>query len=78
MSIDLDSLQDTLDEWAYDEVTPALLQHRLQILNQRGLDRLPLPGQGQTLDRWRALAQVAIMTWAWSSCTKATPMPWPS
>lgn len=59
MSIDLDSLQDTLDEWAYDEVTPALLQHRLQILNQRGLDRLPLPGQGQTLDRWRALAQVA-------------------
>ena len=59
MSIDLDSLQDTLDEWAYDEVTPALLQHRLQILNQRGLDRLPLPGQGQTLERWRALAQVA-------------------
>lgn len=35
------------------------LEDTLRALQAGGHDRLPLPGQGQTLQRWRALAQVA-------------------
>jgi alkylation response protein AidB-like acyl-CoA dehydrogenase len=35
------------------------LAHLLRALRDEQLDRLPLPGQGHTLERWRALAQVA-------------------
>lgn len=48
------------------ELAPLLasLQHKdppdmLRALVAQGFDQLPLPGQGQTLDRWRALASVA-------------------
>ena len=37
--------------------TPAV--DKLAALIEAGFDRLPLPGGGQTLDRWRALAAVA-------------------
>ncbi|PYC13864.1 acyl-CoA dehydrogenase family protein [Pseudomonas mosselii] len=36
-----------------------LLPDLLRALQDEHLDRLPLPGQGRTLDRWRALARVA-------------------
>lgn len=36
-----------------------LLLELLHALQADHLDRLPLPGQGRTLDRWRALARVA-------------------
>ncbi|MBA2409045.1 MAG: acyl-CoA dehydrogenase [Gammaproteobacteria bacterium] len=39
--------------------TVDLLGRHLQALIDANLDRLPLPGQGQTLTRWRSLAQVA-------------------
>ena len=32
---------------------------QLLVLIEEGVDRLPLPGRGQTLERWRRLAQVA-------------------
>ena len=38
------------------ETTPA---QALRCLVRQGLDRLPLPGSGQTLQRWQALAAVA-------------------
>jgi alkylation response protein AidB-like acyl-CoA dehydrogenase len=37
----------------------AALGLRLRELQRDGLDRLPLPGSGQTLARWRVLAEVA-------------------
>ncbi|MCE7761308.1 acyl-CoA dehydrogenase [Pseudomonas putida] len=36
-----------------------LLPELLQVLRAEQLDLLPLPGHGRTLERWRALAQVA-------------------
>jgi alkylation response protein AidB-like acyl-CoA dehydrogenase len=51
----LDSMRAVLG--AVDPATPAAAL--LQQLAQCGLDRLPLPGSGATLDRWRALALVA-------------------
>jgi alkylation response protein AidB-like acyl-CoA dehydrogenase len=38
---------------------PADVGRALAALVDKGLDRLPLPGQGRTLDRWRLLATVA-------------------
>ncbi|WP_176257461.1 acyl-CoA dehydrogenase family protein [Pseudomonas sp. R16(2017)] len=40
-------------------LTPLALAHVLQTLCRSGLDDLPLPGQGNTLLRWQALARVA-------------------
>ncbi|SFH77366.1 acyl-CoA dehydrogenase family protein [Modicisalibacter xianhensis] len=37
------------------------LASRLRYLIEAGADRLPLPGQGNTLSRWRALADVASL-----------------
>ena len=55
-------LSDALASFA-DRLRPvaldASLAHALGQLCDRGLDRLPLPGQGNTLQRWQALATVA-------------------
>nr|WP_225920038.1 acyl-CoA dehydrogenase [Pseudomonas vanderleydeniana] len=40
-------------------VTDSHLLHIMRALQAQGLDRLPLPGHGKTLQRWQALAQVA-------------------
>jgi hypothetical protein len=48
----------------------------LQELVLAGSDRLPFPGSGRTLNRWRALALVAEQDL--SSCSRATPMRRPS
>jgi len=56
------SLEDFLRDTHFDAGDPAALGDVLRALIQRGYDRLPyvpLPGHGQTLERWRALAAVA-------------------
>ncbi len=50
-----DMVQDCLRECAADTSAAGLLRR----LSAAGLDRLPLPGQGNTLLRWRMLAAVA-------------------
>ena len=49
---------DLLQGMAHPE-GPAGLVHDLRALVAAGLDGLPLPGSGQTLERWRVLAAVA-------------------
>lgn len=44
---------------AFERDDPASIGSALAALVERGLDRLPLPGQGRTLERWRLLAAVA-------------------
>ena len=56
------SLEDFLHDARFDPNDPAALGEVLRALVERGYDRapsLPLPGHGQTLARWRALAAVA-------------------
>lgn len=48
-----------LRELRFERGSAADTAHALQALIDAGLDRLPLPGQGATLKRWRALAAVA-------------------
>lgn len=54
---------DTLLRQFADRPQPLDLDRQLltlmQALHAAGLDRLPLPGQGQTLQRWQTLARVA-------------------
>ncbi|MEA3086940.1 MAG: hypothetical protein QOC89_4637 [Paraburkholderia sp.] len=57
-----ESLEDFLRGTHFDAADPAALGDVLRALIQRGYDRspfVPLPGHGQTLARWRALAAVA-------------------
>ena len=49
------SLSDTLRAWLAETRT-GTPGATLRALAEAGLDRLPLPGQGATLERWRALA----------------------
>jgi hypothetical protein len=56
------SLDDFLREARFDANDPVALAELLAGLIERGFDRaptLPLPGRGETLVRWRALAAVA-------------------
>ncbi|MFM0084689.1 acyl-CoA dehydrogenase [Paraburkholderia sediminicola] len=56
------AFDDFLRDTRFDASDPAALGDILHALVQRGYDRLPfipLPGHGQTLVRWRALAAVA-------------------
>jgi alkylation response protein AidB-like acyl-CoA dehydrogenase len=56
------SLDDFLRDSRFDANDPAALGELLAALIGRGFDRaptLPLPGHGETLTRWRALAAVA-------------------
>jgi alkylation response protein AidB-like acyl-CoA dehydrogenase len=56
------SLEDFLHATRFDPSDPAALGDVLRALVERGYDRapwLPLPGHGETLARWRALAAVA-------------------
>jgi hypothetical protein len=56
------SLEDSLRDIPFEANDPAALGEVLHTLIQLGYDRLPyvpLPGHGQTLLRWRALAAVA-------------------
>lgn len=56
------SLEDFLEDAYFDSNDPAALGQMLRALVEREDDRppfLPLPGHGQTLMRWRALAAVA-------------------
>jgi alkylation response protein AidB-like acyl-CoA dehydrogenase len=56
------SLEEFLRTTRFDPNDPAALGDMLRALVEYGYDRapmLPLPGHGQTLDRWRALAAVA-------------------
>lgn len=56
----LERLGALLDEWPHPTPHhPAALARSLQRLCDAGLDRLPAPGGGQTLQRWQALATVA-------------------
>jgi alkylation response protein AidB-like acyl-CoA dehydrogenase len=55
-------IDDFLRDTPFDASDPAALGDVLRALIQHGYDRspfVPLPGQGQTLSRWRALAAVA-------------------
>lgn len=56
----LERLGALLDEWPHPTPHhPAALVRNLQRLCNEGLDQLPPPGGGQTLQRWQALATVA-------------------
>jgi alkylation response protein AidB-like acyl-CoA dehydrogenase len=55
----LSALDDFLGGSAFDSSDPLALGTMLAQLVERGYDRLPLPGSGRTLLRWRALAAVA-------------------
>ncbi|WP_438395082.1 acyl-CoA dehydrogenase [Caballeronia sp. DA-9] len=55
----LSALDPFLRELRFKRGSPDDTAHALQALIDAGLDRLPLPGQGATLERWRALAAVA-------------------
>jgi len=48
-----------LAQLSFERDDPADVGRALAALVDQGLDRLPLPGQGRTLDRWRLLAAVA-------------------
>lgn len=55
-------LESLLDSFALRPMIPAsdsTLQRMMQALIDCGSTELPMPGQGQTLDRWRTLAAVA-------------------
>ncbi|MGF6722341.1 alkylation response protein AidB-like acyl-CoA dehydrogenase [Paraburkholderia sp. GAS41] len=53
------SLEAFLERANFDASDPAALGAMLEQMVDSGYDRLPLPGSGRTLDRWRALAAVA-------------------
>lgn len=53
------ALEAFLDQSTFDAEDPLALGAMLGEMVERGFDRLPLPGSGQTLMRWRALAAVA-------------------
>jgi alkylation response protein AidB-like acyl-CoA dehydrogenase len=53
------TLERFLAESSFDAEDPLALGAGLTEMIERGFDRLPLPGSGQTLLRWRALAAVA-------------------
>ncbi|SHL82767.1 acyl-CoA dehydrogenase family protein [Phytopseudomonas punonensis] len=56
----LERLGALLDEWPHPPPHyPVALVRNLQWLCNEGLDKLPPPGGGQTLQRWQALATVA-------------------
>lgn len=46
-------------EWSTPAMDTDTLAARLAELRQHGFDRLPLPGRGDTLTRWRVLADIA-------------------
>lgn len=52
-------LERFLDEARFDAGDSKDVACTLRAMVEHGLDRLPLPGQGETLLRWRALAAVA-------------------
>ncbi|WP_110670069.1 acyl-CoA dehydrogenase family protein [Salinicola halophilus] len=54
-----DALAGLCAEWSAPAENAETLAARLAELRQYGLDRLPLPGRGDTLARWRMLASVA-------------------
>ncbi len=59
-NVSLHRLHACLHGWsASNPLQPQLLAQLMAQLCRQGLDRLPLPGQGQTLLRWQALARVA-------------------
>ncbi|WP_260498093.1 MULTISPECIES: acyl-CoA dehydrogenase [unclassified Pseudomonas] len=59
-SFSLPRLDTCLREWPLGSpLEPLALARLMEQLVGQGLDRLPLPGQGQTLLRWQALARVA-------------------
>ncbi|WP_343736698.1 acyl-CoA dehydrogenase [Achromobacter sp.] len=53
------SAHQRLNEVLSDAHAPLDPGRWLRLLVEQGCDQLPLPGSGQTLDRWRALARVA-------------------
>lgn len=53
------SLDDFLSRLPFDASRHDALGEVLDALVKQGFDRLPLPGEGQTLTRWRSLAAVA-------------------
>lgn len=53
------TLQDFLEDHASDLSTPQALGQCLRGMVKAGLDQLPLPGSGRTLERWQHLARVA-------------------
>jgi alkylation response protein AidB-like acyl-CoA dehydrogenase len=55
----LAALEAFLSRACFDASDPDALGEMLRQLVDAGYDRLPLPGSGRTLDRWRALAAVA-------------------
>lgn len=55
----IDALSEFLDWRKHGYADTRALGECLQALVNEGLDQLPLPARGQTLERWRALACVA-------------------
>jgi alkylation response protein AidB-like acyl-CoA dehydrogenase len=55
----LEALQAFLNCACFDAADPGALGDMLRQMIDAGYDRLPLPGSGRTLERWRALAAVA-------------------
>jgi len=55
----IDALSEFLDWRKHGYADTRALGECLQALVNEGLDQLPLPARGQTLERWRALASVA-------------------
>jgi len=53
-------LEAFLDRACFDAADPGALGEMLRQMVDAGYDRLPLPGSGRTLERWRALAAVAV------------------
>ncbi|EPM57504.1 hypothetical protein A256_04931, partial [Pseudomonas syringae pv. actinidiae ICMP 19103] len=54
-----DALSEFLDWRKHGYADTRALGECLQALVNEGLDQLPLPARGQTLERWQALACVA-------------------
>jgi len=52
----IDALSEFLDWRKHGYADTRALGECLQALVNEGLDQLPLPARGQTLERWRALA----------------------
>ncbi|RMU78619.1 Acyl-CoA dehydrogenase domain protein [Pseudomonas syringae pv. aptata] len=65
----IDALSEFLDWRKHGYADTRALGECLQALVNEGLDQLPLPARGQTLERWRA-------TWGCASCTRGTQTPW--
>src|SRR5580658_10141348 len=55
----LAALDAFLNRACFDAADPGALGEMLKQMVDAGYDRLPLPGSGRTLTRWRALAAVA-------------------